>query len=143
MSKIKSNIFIPITLLIGLFLISMAYKDFQKIRGILNDGVKVIGKVSNIVEVKNEDSSFPHYKLTVEYHNTEGQRIIFKPSQRIHSKRRYKVGDSINVIYEENEPSNIMVDNNHDRLVFVDALLFGLMLLAISWAMYFFPKKIS
>jgi len=134
---LKSKIFIAAFFTVGCILLYITWEDVQNRNVILRNPIEVNGTIVDIKEIKSEESSSSNYKMVVGYL----EYLRYTPNQTFYDSDRFKVGDPIDLIYEDGNPENVMMNNKYDKYYqFMPLLIFGLMLIALSWSIYYFQK---
>lgn len=125
----------------GAVILFTQYNDFKDRSLILKNSVETIGQIAKISEHKSEESSNTTYKLTVSYYDWENRLLSFSPMQTYHYADRNKIGDEVELIYEMDNPTNVMVNSFHDKyLRFIPFTIMGIAFIAASWAIVHFPN---
>ncbi|QQP84544.1 DUF3592 domain-containing protein [Entomomonas asaccharolytica] len=92
--------------LVGIALVIIGYYYYNDQKTMGATGISTIGKV-----VEKEGNLLSNkYILTISFTDKRGNTYSFKTS-RNSQYSKYKKGDTLRVLYKENEPSSAVIDN--------------------------------
>lgn len=129
-----------IFLLISFILLYIAYKQFTKIKKLLETGITTTATIIDVHKTESKSTDMDGYTTIstgytpeVEFKTETGETVTYTSPISTSNKNKWKVGDQIEVIYDPDDKKNIKI-NQKLQLYFIPGILgsIGALFLIIS-----------
>ena len=118
----------------GALLVFAGIRQFLNVRRVMSKGIKTQARLVEVREVWSsgaDDTPRRKYSPIYAFNDAEGKEHRM-PAQKASNINRYVIGDTKQVIYDPEDPSNVLNTGLTPYLAFIVMLAFGVLVIALG-----------